>query len=393
MTTAVEERTTIRLTLGEFRKAVKDIASTTGRTVGAPRGMTITPDGDELVLSHSGQGFHTAVKVPAAATGMKSITVDVRELNNLIKAAVPSQAKAVNAQEIELDVRDDTASVELPGASTVVGKVDDIRPQFGGPVTENLFTVDARALRDGLAAVVHAAARDDTLPMLHCVGFTPQGESVRLRATDRFRLAETTLPATPAGEAGDELLIPVEMVKRVKAVLRNNDGTVMVSRTAQDGVRFVTERAHIVVAETDAELPALNNLWPETADHIATTDRRELLRVAKAAKAVAETPDPKLQVTVRDGEMELAVHTKDGVQVMTVSADAVGGDTRFLLNPQYFVQAVQSFPGKQVTLALTGPNRPVVLFDSGVPATDGDTVPLEGIGPQRALMMPIRMPQ
>jgi DNA polymerase-3 subunit beta len=72
-------------------------------------------------------------------------------------------------------------------------------------------TVDGAALATAVGQVVPAASRDDTLPIITGVHVEIEGDSIRLVATDRYRLAVRDLAWSPADpQARATLLVPAK---------------------------------------------------------------------------------------------------------------------------------------------------------------------------------------
>src|SRR5262249_23090987 len=71
-----------------------------------------------------------------------------------------------------------------------------------------IATVDLEALRAALDRVLPAVGRDDTLPVLTGVHLSFSPGLATMAATDRYRLAVDSLPATGTGPTGQELLLP-----------------------------------------------------------------------------------------------------------------------------------------------------------------------------------------
>lgn len=92
-----------------------------------------------------------------------------------------------------------------------------VRAQLTRTETLMNLILDARALATAIDAVRFAAGTDPAYPQLHGVLLDRAGDTLHLVATDRHRLAVSTVPVA-AGPAGT-VLLPTELVDAARALL------------------------------------------------------------------------------------------------------------------------------------------------------------------------------
>jgi DNA polymerase III subunit beta len=210
-----------------------------------------------------------------------------------------------------------------------------------------------------LRAVRFAVGADPALPVLGGVLLDVAGGSLTAVATDRYRLAVASAPAT----GGASVVVPVELADRLAAL----DGDVEL--TVAEG--RVTARAGGSVVEG----PVLDGAFP---------DWRRLLSAGAATPVPVRAPA--LRAAVAAGGTRTVRRETDGVDVAVtvLSVDAEGGlvvdagrsgtgvDVEFLL------QAVDAGGPGQLVLELDGPLAPVRIR----PADRDDAF---------SLLMPVRL--
>jgi DNA polymerase III subunit beta len=198
-------------------------------------------------------------------------------------------------------------------------------------------TVPAAALD----AVRYAVGTDPSYPALHGVLLDADGETVHVVASDRYRLAVATAPAT--GASG-RLFLPVAVVDE----LRGLGGTVAVRCAGGELVATVGGKTVRTPAVAD-EFPDWRRLEPAPAPYRVALDGPAFRAALAGGTAVRKD---------RDGIPYDAV-------VLTLAADGeltVGGDGDLLqvgVNRDFLLDALGDHA--QLTLELDGPITPLAI--------------------------------
>lgn len=216
--------------------------------------------------------------------------------------------------------------------------------------------VEGRALTAAMAAVRYAvleAPATDDLAVLTGIHVDVEPGRLRLAATDRYRLATTSVEATGGGSW--EVVLPATEAETWcrpdgPVTLRPLGGT----PGTPDRVGVEMDGRRRVVTAVPGAYPAFGPL------------------VSAAVGIVIDVPDVASRVGSLDQD-DLVFLTADG---SVRSEDPSGAGVA--VNRAFLLEALDAFPGEQATLSLDGPIAPLAL---GTP--DGDTV---------ALLMPVRRP-
>jgi len=111
-------------------------------------------------------------------------------------------------------VESDTASVVCGQASFTVKTLNpDDFPRFPEVTPDQTITIPTNVFADLVGHVARAVSRDETRPILTGVLLVVDGPSIRMVATDSYRLAvKETILETAAGEPG-EVVIPAKALE------------------------------------------------------------------------------------------------------------------------------------------------------------------------------------
>lgn len=224
------------------------------------------------------------------------------------------------------------------------------------------LTLDARPLAAALDAVRFAVGTDPERPVLAGVLLDPDGDGLRLVATDRYRLAVAPLPVAAGAPA--PVLLPVALVDELRPLLTG--GPVVL---AADGGQVTVTAGGRTVRGTrpDGDYPDWRRIVRDLGGRPVTLDGGPF----RAALAAAPT---ERRVREDDGRpYDLVVLTLTGDGTLEVAGE---DGLRVAVNRDFLLDAVGG--ADQLVLELDTPITPLAVR---VPATAA-----------YSLLMPVRLP-
>lgn len=249
---------------------------------------------------------------------------------------------------------------------TAARRAGDLRASLTEGDPEMSVTIDAQVLAAGLDQVLPAVGEDPERPILGCVLLEAKDGSLRLVATDSFRLAVRDL-AVPDGVDGEfQAVVPAAAVRRIRAGLAEGPATVGV-----DDLHLTVSGpgGDQTAALLRAEYPTYERLLgTESAAHVITVGRDQLIKAMSGSGDVE-----RLRLGLRAGE--LVVDIPAGPVRLDASYSGDGVD--LVINPRFVLFAAEASVGPEIVIEANEPLKPV-LFRS---ADDGTFV---------CLVMPIK---
>lgn len=209
------------------------------------------------------------------------------------------------------------------------------------------MTVNSSELADALQQLVSISSQDDEQPLLQTVLIEAADGSLRLVATDRYRLAVRDLAPIEGADAAFSALLPRAAVRRALASLAGTDGPVSL---LVDGDHLGL--GDLVLPRVKAEFVAYRPLLDaDIPEHVL------LVGLADVIAAVPESGN--VSVTFTSGSV-LIGQTR-------VVASYQGSGVTLLVKAEFLAQALASAAGPEVVLEASSSLRPLVVrsADSG----------------------------
>jgi DNA polymerase-3 subunit beta len=235
-------------------------------------------------------------------------------------------------------------------------------PQTSAFDMSDAFTLGRAPFVATLTKVARAASRDETRPILTGVLVSIAGDTLKMVATDSYRLAvkETKLEAAPGAEV--QAIVPVKAlaeIARLAASLGDGDVEIVVGEN-QVVFRLPDAAGDIWLASRliDGQFPNYRQLLPESFDHRVMLDREAFAAAARRVSLLAQKNAP-LRLTFSSGRLDLRALTQDvGQAEEALDVPFDGEEFEIGFNPGYLIEGIEALDGDDVELSFTSPLRP-----------------------------------
>ncbi|MHB8467971.1 MAG: DNA polymerase III subunit beta family protein [Acidimicrobiales bacterium] len=268
----------------------------------------------------------------------------------------------------------------LDGVSARLREVQNITKALQAHIDQQetattTMTVTAAELCDAIDQVLPAAGTDPERPLLHSVLIEARDGSLRLVATDSYRLAVRDLVARDGTDATFKGAVAAARVARFRRSL-TDDGSVQIGRT-DSGLQVSGAGDDETLALMAMDYPDYEKLFSARPAAYSITVPRAVL------DAALSTPGHREHHPATGHDIVRLHLCPDGLDVGTdlpvhLPATYDGPDMVIALNPDYASYASRSAIGPEVTVEVTDPTQPVVFRS----ATDSSFI---------CLVMPISM--
>ncbi|MGW1005718.1 DNA polymerase III subunit beta family protein [Streptomyces sp. NPDC002520] len=233
------------------------------------------------------------------------------------------------------------------------------------------LSVPAPELAAALDAVRFAASTDPELPMLGGVLFDVEKDSLRVVATDRYRMAVAHSPTVGYGGPRVQVVLPAPLADAMRALL-NGESRV---HLGVDGDRVTLEAGDRQAAGQCLayDFPDYRRLVP------LPSGRRALIDVRDFRHALETGPVRPSEVREQDGvSYDLSVLRMADDGTVTLCEDGDDGQDRVAVNREFLLDALGAGARDQLILEFGAPTAPVAIRR----ADDEDAF---------SLLMPVRL--
>lgn len=344
-------------------------------------GVVAETAGGALTLRGFDYETSVSVRVDGEADGDGVSLLNFYDLKNVLAASVAGEKTAVASRT---PVRVDGGVLSTPDLAVPLNTLPLAEYPAFPPDAPGQVTVDGAEWFAQVARVLPAAGRDDTVPVLTYVHLRIAGGTLRLTATDRYRVTVGEVEATNGGRAETTALVPAWLLGKMSGLLGKHTGPVTVG--VHDGWVTFTVGAVTVTVRCPAdvsEFPGIWDLFPSDALPLAVrVDREAMVRAVRKATALSKAKglkQPRVLLEFDPAGMTVSPGLDEAAGQARVRGVAVDGETLsgvdlaapLTVNGVFLLDALGTFAGPTVTVHARTPLKPFVLTDGADIAGDG----------------------
>ncbi len=325
------------------------------RVVGATSGILLSLTGNNL--SVTGTDLDITVRTSVDVIGVEDGSVVVP--SRLVVDAI----RSLEAGAVTVSGGDESVEVSLGRAKFSLRAFSVMDYPKLPPLTGALTSVPAKELLLGLNQVVRAAATDDARPLLTGVLFTTDHDSLRLIATDSYRLAVRDVPGVKGFTDSHDILVPARALQELQRVAGSpsDDAEIGVTLSEAD-ISFVVGRTSIASRLIDGNYPSVLQLIPASYPNQLRIAKDTLLVSLRRTKLLAKDATSSVRVTMKEKNVEIRTQSHDTGDVEdNVDADYQGEELTIAFNPNFLIDGIEAVLGDEVVLELSDSVRPAMV--------------------------------
>ena len=335
-------------------------------TLPITQNILIATDDGRLKLSATNLEMAISCWIGAKVETEGAITVPARLLIEFVNSLPPDQVE-VSLTGQTLEVKSGRYKAHINGLDA--GDFPPIPKVADGLAT----SIEADALRQGIAMVAFAAAADETRPVLTGVQAEFEEEKLTLAAADGFRLAvHKSDIISPAAEK-TTVIIPARALNELGRFLLDNEEPVEITINQQKTqVLFKLKNIEMVSQLIQGTFPNYSQLIPASYETRAVVDVSEFLRATRMSSIFARDGSGIVRLVVTPGAEaapgKLAVMARAeevGDNEGEIDAQIDGEASKIAFNARYLTDVLGVIRQKEVALETTTPSSPGVIRPAG----------------------------
>jgi DNA polymerase III subunit beta len=234
-------------------------------------------------------------------------------------------------------------------------------PKFPEVAIDKKMRLDGRVLSATVKQVGRAVSRDETRAIITGVLMVTEGPSLRLVATDSYRLAlrERVLETAPGEDI--EVVVPGRALDEVSRLAQSNEEVVI--GTSHNQIVFELGPTVFVTRKIEGNFPNYRQLLPKETNTTVSVSTEELTAAVKRVALMAQHNAPiKVSVNVEDMTLALSATTQDlGDASEDLMVKAEGDSVEIAFNHSFFLDGLASADTEEVTLSIVNSLKPGLI--------------------------------
>jgi DNA polymerase-3 subunit beta len=357
-----------RETLLEGLQSAARIASSK-TTITALSGVQLSASGKAIELRATDLELSLRLPLAGEVVSEGDVVLPARLFTDVVRS--------LPAGEVTLTARAAEQDVEIVAGSATFDlktlRAEDF-PTLPEPSGDSEVTLSAEILDSTIRRVERAASSDPSRPVLTGVLVQAEGSTLRMVATDSYRLSlketELTEPLSTSFEANVPARALQEAVRLAKGVKGDGDeegaakGSVRIAMQ-ENQIVFNLDGTVLASRLIDGQFPKYKELIPDKFDHEIKMASSELADVVRRISLLAQRNKP-LTLSFEKGSLTISAETPDiGEARESLPVPFDGEPLEIGFNPEYLRDGIDSAGGEDVVIKLLSANRPGLIEAGG----------------------------
>ncbi len=312
--------------------------------------------------------LETAVKywVLAKITKKGKVVIPVRFLSNFI-SLLPDE-------RISLEEKKQNLLLECKNYKT---QIQGFNPEDFPLIPEikdhEFLTINNKNFCTGLTQIVDIASPSQTRPEISGIYLLFSKDTLKIVATDSFRLAEKTIPIENKNKKDYALILPQKSIREIINTLEEKEGNLKICfSTNQTLFEFpIKEMDHpqvqIFSRLIEGEYPNYQEIIPKKFKTHVVAKKEEFLNHIKTASLFSgKINEIKFTIDPAKKSIEISAHNPDiGESKSNLSAKIEGGPIEISFNHKFLIDGVLNIKSSEIVFDLSGEDGPCVLKPMG----------------------------
>lgn len=237
-------------------------------------------------------------------------------------------------------------------------------PRFPEVSPDKVITLSSNVLSSAVRQVSRAVSRDETRPILTGILLVVEGATVRMVATDSYRLAvrEEVVEKVPGEDV--EVVIPGRAME--EAARMAPEGHEISIGVAENQVVFSAGNTVFVTRRIEGTFPNYRQLTQQQTATVVTLATEELMASVKRVSLLAQHNAP-IRISVDPGQKTLSItaQTQDvGDANEDMPAEAEGESVEIAFNHAFLADGIAAVGTETLTVKFSSPLKPGIIESS-----------------------------
>lgn len=227
------------------------------------------------------------------------------------------------------------------------------------------FTIDKAAFIETVDRVAPSASRDETRPVLTGVSIHFSAGSVRMVATDSYRLSVKETSAESSLTDAVQAIVPARTLIELSRIASGVPENTLTVVPTENQMLFRVGGISLISRLIDGQFPNYRQLIPETFDYEVAVEKDELLDAVRRIGLLAQKNAP-LRLRFADNSLTISAESQDvGKAHEAMPIQYSGDELEIGFNPEFLEAGVAAIRESPVYLRFISPLRPGLIKGAG----------------------------
>lgn len=317
--------------------------------------ILIKAEGNQVLLSATDLEMGINYYLGGRVDQPGSITVPGKVLSNFINS--------LSEETVILEVKNNILQAKTSKSEASINGISaDEFPTIPKVEGREVLEINGNLLKISINQVGFAASLDESRPILTGVYFVINKNSLKLVATDSYRLAEKIIKIDTQENAS--FIIPIKTIQELYRILNGSeDVKIMIS---DNQVVFVLPDIELTSRIIEGEYPDYEQIIPKGFKTKAIINTHELINAVRTASYFTKESANNVKISFKNNLIDIeATSAQLGNFKSQIEGNIAGEEGEINFNARYLLDALNSINTEEINLELVSKINPGVIKPEG----------------------------
>ncbi len=316
--------------------------------------IMLTSDNGRLKLSATDleMGINTWIGAKVEEEG--SITIPARLFSEFVNTNNDQTIKMVlNNNDLEVNSDKYKANIKGINASEF--------PLIPNIKKDVFAKIDSQELNTALTEVYFAAAIDETRPVLTGVLFKFIDGSLKIAATDSFRLAEKKVKLIDFQKQEKQIIIPQRSIIELSRIVSNFSGVIDIY-LEENQILFAFSDTEFTTRLINGNYPDYEQIIPKKHQTEVNVKKNEFSDAIKMASYFARETANNIKIKIEEDKIKISANSPQvGDNISVVNAQIKGNSCEIAINAKFALDFLNVIKDQDINIKINEINSPILL--------------------------------
>ncbi|MBX4206253.1 DNA polymerase III subunit beta [Candidatus Parcubacteria bacterium] len=322
-------------------------------------GFLLEAEGSSLIVKSTNLDIGLSVTIPVKVTEPGKVAVPAHVTSAFISSLMKDRTISFATKDQVLEIK--TASTKT-SIKTLPADEFPVIPEIS---EDSAFSMPVRDFIFGIRSVIYAAATGSIKPELSSIAVIHEGDFLVFAATDSFRLAEKKIRIKKMPHF-KQILIPQKNALEIVKIFDRGEEEMDIS-ISEHQIALRSGGIYLTSRIIEGTFPDYRQIIPKEKTSTVTLLKQDLVNSLRTSLIFSDSFN-QLTLRLSPEEKTFEIESKNstiGENVHKVDAVVEGKGLSINVNHRYFTDCFQSVTTDSLSLAFTGPAKPIVITGVG----------------------------
>ena len=289
-----------------------------------------------------------------------AVTLPARKLTTIIRELPDEPVTIETKKNHTATVTCGTTNFKLPGLPP-----EDF-PALPTPQPAESITLPQATLKALIDQTAYAMSTEENRFILNGALFAAAKDQSSLVATDGRRLAVASAPMTTAPKQPFRAVIPSKTIRELGRTLQDDPDDVTIAALKDNQLTFQFGAVVIITRLLEGQFPPYEKVVPAPSKTAVTCNLQALWSAVRRANLMTTATSQAVVFEVDADRLVISKETSElGSVHEEVAAAYTGEPMTVAFNPSFWLEMFKTIATDEVTIELSGPDRPAVVRRPG----------------------------